>query len=220
VPPLTKSSDKLKEAKSGPQLVSAPDPSPDDSDSSIDPEDFTEEYVALQSQLYQLRPQYFDQPSKGKNKKPGRGKSNDHDPDPRLARIQRKIAKIENDVLFDQAEAEVQWREKLADLRKEVAFMREKEQPVEKPPTGPRVEKPQSVDESDELGLAADDDNGALFGEMFAADMSEVEPLAIAESTNRNILMRNFGKPSGLNPRRVLEETCKARYLYSCHKYM
>ncbi|KAL1967815.1 hypothetical protein VTN77DRAFT_2504 [Rasamsonia byssochlamydoides] len=212
-PSLAESNDSLKKARSETTVVSAPSPSPDDSDSSIDPEDFTEEYVALQSQLYQLRPQYFDQPSKAKNKKPGRDKSNDNDTDPRVARIRRKIAKIENDVLFDHVEAEVKWRDKLNELRKEAAFMREKERQVEKPPSSSRIENPQPVEEPDsgELGLAADDDNGALFGEMFAADTSETEPLPIAESTSHDILIRDFGKPSGLSPRRVLEETCKAR---------
>lgn len=201
-------------AKSEAQIVSPPGPSPDDSDSSIDPEDFTEEYVALQSRLYQLRPKYFDQPSKARNKKPGRDKGDGNDTDSRVARLRRKIAKIENDVLFDRVEAEAKWRDKLNELRKEAVFMREKEHQVEKPPSSSKVEDPQSVDEPDlgELALAADDDNDALFGEMFAADTSVTEPLSIAEPTSRDVLIRDFGKPSGLSPRRVLEETCKARY--------
>jgi ATP-dependent RNA helicase DHX29 len=51
-----------------------------------------------------------------------------------------------------------------------------------------------------------------LFGEMFAADINN-GPSSFLETPNSHHLLRDFGKPSGLNPRRVLEEACKARYV-------
>jgi ATP-dependent RNA helicase DHX29 len=59
---------------------------------------------------------------------------------------------------------------------------------------------------------AAESGDEGLFGEMFAADINN-GPSSFLETPNSHHLLRDFGKPSGLNPRRVLEEACKARYV-------
>lgn len=164
--------------------------------------------MSLQSRLYQIQPQLFDQPAKG-SKKTAQKRAAD-EADPRSKRLLQKLTKIQNDVLFDQHEAEVKWLEKLNDLRKEAAFTREKERTVEKPIAPPKEPEPEPEKVDEPLLDAANSGDEGLFGEMFAADMNN-GPSSFLETPNSHHLLRDFGKPSGLNPRRVLEEACKAR---------
>lgn len=174
----------------------------------------TPKYLELQTRLYELRPELFDQPKKGKK---GSRKSTATDSqDPQAAKVQRKIASIENDVLFDRHEAEYRWREKLDDLRKEAAFARRTE-PEEKAPAEEVTEKEQSEEKKAELdgdaapldGIGEDAD---LLGDMFGSEEPTMELGVITEELNKAAIeIRDFGKWSGLSPRRVLEETCKAR---------
>src|SRR5699024_8399879 len=64
--------------------------------------------------------------------------------------------------------------------------------------------------------LAAGDGNeeqAGLFGEMFQREEPALEVGIITEELNAAALdHRDFGKWTGLSPRRILEETCKARY--------
>lgn len=199
-----------KKAKSRPPTTNFPELNIDDSDSSIDPEDFTAEYVSIQCQLYQVRPQLFDQFSKSGNKTTGEKKL-EEDSDPQVRKLRRRLAKIENDVLFDHGEAQVRWKDELHQLRKETAFVREKDSRTEKP-SPPVAKAAQAVSEpvSAELEAMTEDDDEGLFGEMFTANAAD-GPSSILETANSHVLVRDFGKPSGLSPRRVLEETCKAR---------
>ncbi|RAL15062.1 putative ATP dependent RNA helicase [Aspergillus homomorphus CBS 101889] len=185
-----------------------------DSDSSLDPDTLTPKYLELQTRLYELRPELFDQPKKGKkgSRKPTEAASQD----PQAAKLQRKIASIENDVLFDRHEAEYKWREKLDDLKKEAAFVR-RTQPEEKPPTEDHPDKEPSEEKmtgsnDDAAPLDNAGEDADLLGDMFGSEEPTLELGVITEELNKaSIKVRDFGKWSGLSPRRVLEETCKAR---------
>lgn len=194
-----------------PRISSIPSVCPDDSDSSIDPDTLVPEFLELRSRLYRLRPDYFDQPKKGK--KANTGKADGYDSDPQVMKIKRKLSKIENDVLFDRVEAEDRWKEKLNEVRKEQAFIRQKERQIDAPSAAPsekhEVEKQEA--EPEEVPFPVDDENAGLFGDMFSAETSIAEPTLVAEPMSSSIQIRDFGKPTGLSPRRVLEETCKAR---------
>ncbi|PWY93317.1 ATP dependent RNA helicase [Aspergillus sclerotioniger CBS 115572] len=186
--------------------------SPYDSDSSLDPDTLVPKYLDLQTRLYGLRPELFDQPKKGK--KGGRKPTGTDVPDPQIARLQRKIASIENDVLFDRHEAEYKWSEKLDDLRKEAAFVR-RSQPEDKP-----ISDDADIEQLDEkkaepdgsVPLLDNEENTDLLGDMFQDEEPVLEIGVITEELNKaSIKIRDFGKWTGLSPRRVLEETCKAR---------
>lgn len=209
-PTSTNGKEDWKKTKSRPPTINPPESNLDDSDSSIDPEDFIAEYVSIQSELYQARPQLFDHASKAGSRKAD-GKKAEDDSDPRMRRLRRRLAKIENDVLFDHGEAQVRWNDQLNQLRQETAFVREKNRQTEKP-LPPVTSTPQAVSKraSAELEAEAADDDEGLFGEMFAADASD-GPSSILETANSHVLVRDFGEPIGLSPRRILEETCKAR---------
>ncbi|KAA8652325.1 hypothetical protein EYZ11_010692 [Aspergillus tanneri] len=186
-------------------------PSPYDSDSSLDPDTLLPKFLELQTKLYGLRPELFDKPKRAK--KAGRQASGSSTENPQVIKLQRKIAGIENDVLFDCAEAEYRWKEKLDDLRKEAAFVRQSTLD-EKLSAGPGENKEQSENKEEETSPPSDDVGEAtgLLGDMFQDEEPILETEVITEELNKvTIQLRDFGKWSGLNPRRVLEETCKAR---------
>ncbi|CAG8385432.1 unnamed protein product [Penicillium salamii] len=180
-----------------------------DSDSSVDPDDMIPEWLDLQTRLYSLEPDLFDRPGKGK-----KGRTANMSDDPESAKIQRKIAKIERDVLFERREAEYMWEQKLDELRKDATFMR---RPVDrKKKSAPADEeaqpKPDISEEIDPSLLEIEGMEEALGG-MFEADTEEpgsILGLPTPEA-QASFTLRDFGKSTGLSPRRVLEETCKSR---------
>ncbi|GAB1218353.1 hypothetical protein ATERTT37_007607 [Aspergillus terreus] len=209
-PKLTQDDSKPKQAKSTVKADLPPASSPYDSDSSLDPDTLLPKYLELQTRLYNLQPEIFDKPKKGKRS--GREKTASASAeDPQVASLQRKIASIENDVLFDKAEAEYRWREKLDDLRKEAAFLRQS-QPKDKPEQDDTKEAGEKEPENS-VPLMDEDETADLLGDMFQAEEPTLESGVILEELNKAVLnMRDFGKWTGLNPRRVLEETCKASH--------
>ncbi|KAL3437177.1 P-loop containing nucleoside triphosphate hydrolase protein [Aspergillus tetrazonus] len=175
-------------------------PDPYDSDSSLDPDTLVPKYLDLQTRLYNLCPEIFDRPKKGKKGQPAG--ATDH---PQALKLQRKISSIENDVLFDRKEAEFLWREKLDELRKEAAIFRRVDANAEK-------EQVEKKEPEPETPPALDDEAGDLLGGMFQDEEPTLELGVITEELNKaSIATRDFGKWTGLSPRRVLEEACKAR---------
>lgn len=170
----------------------------------------------MQTKLYNLQPEIFDQPKRGK--KLSRGQANLSSDDPQVARIQRKVASIENDVLFDRHEAEFRWRDKLDDLRREAAFTRQvardEDRSAQAESEDIEQSKEKSVTEPENRAPAMDDldEAGDLLGDMFQADEPIFETGIITEELKKAaVTIRDFGKWTGLSPRRVLEETCKSR---------
>ncbi|KAL4962628.1 putative ATP dependent RNA helicase [Aspergillus stella-maris] len=180
-----------------------PQPDPYESDSSLDPDTLVPKYLDLQTRLYNLQPEVYDKPKKGKKSQSAATVDN-----PQALKLQRKIASIENDVLFDRKEADYLWREKLDELRKEAAIFRRVEASAEKEQAEKKEPEPQPVPEP--LPGLEDVD---LLGDMFQDNEEPTLELGvITEELNKaSIAVRDFGKWTGLSPRRVLEEACKAR---------
>ncbi|KAE8349994.1 P-loop containing nucleoside triphosphate hydrolase protein [Aspergillus coremiiformis] len=212
-PILTQDDSQGKQKKNPSKEALPPISSPYDSDSSLDPDILLPKYLELQTRLYHLQPEIFDKPKKGK--KSVRGTIELDTNEPQVAKIRRKIAGIENDVLFDRPEAEYRWKEKLDDLRKEAAFLRQN--PVNK---HPHLEEPESKGRSEVKGAETkmevpsidDEETADLLGGMFQAEEPVLETGVVLQELNKAaIKIRDFGKWTGLSPRRVLEDTCKAR---------
>lgn len=205
--------DNAKKPKGDSAPPSPPSLDPYDTDSSLDPDTLVPKFVELQTRLYEIQPDLFDRPKKGN--KPRAGPQSG---DPRIARIQRKIGSIESDVLFERLEAESQWREKLDGLRKETAFMRQESRADERTPEQTESREPPTEIEADPGSAppVEDEEQGDLFGDMFEREEPALEVGVITEELNAAAMThRDFGKWTGLSPRRILEETCKSRYVAS-----
>ena len=129
---------------------------------------------------------------------------------------QRRLQKIQRDVLFDQREADARWAEKKIELAKNAAERRKLQLS-----NNPRSETTEANavsndDDSDENGVAGmeDSDDGDLLGEMFNAfpgtpDQSTAE--STTQQPDQGVTIRHFGSLTGITPRRILEEACRAR---------
>ncbi|KAJ6172383.1 Helicase C-terminal [Penicillium chermesinum] len=187
-----------------------------DSDSSIDPDSMVPEWLDLQTKLYSLKPDYFDRP--GKSKKT-RGSATIQSDDPEVTKLQHKIARIERDVLFERQEAEYIWKEKLEELRKDASFARRAGDRKKETITPAPVDEPSAEILDDPLlsvpSLEEMDDGAGLLGAMFqdegdnTGSILEFPPLLKIQT--RVSRFGISGSSTGLSPRRVLEENCKAR---------
>lgn len=135
------------------------------------------------------------------------------------AKLKKKLSRIENDILFDRDQAENMWQNKLAELRKDTAkFLRNavaEERQIEPPPA--ELTDTQIQDASDKLAesiCSGSNENDDMLGGLFGADLEGPSAPSSSSGANGSTIIRNrdFGNPTGMNPRRVLEEACRARF--------
>lgn len=142
-------------------------------------------------------------------------------------KLQQRLKKIESDVLFDQHTADMQWLERRNDLMQDRADRRRlrlEDAPKDNPqsangPDEKLVEPNASDDIMAEAEAAAqklleemDEDDvglGGMFGDPEDSPMSG--PGQTGETAVSNITLRNFGKITGITPRRTFEEACRSR---------
>lgn len=205
---------------------------PIDDDSDVDPDDLLPVYIASKAKLLQLQQSI---PSKGHSRGPSRSNGPSKKDlaagmDPEAAKLLRKIRKIEDDILFDQYLADQQWEPKRIQLEKEAA-VRQKATESSADNSDSNPQESQTLVESEDeiskeatsIGIAMLEESGsdddAALADLFASlPTTEVDPITGKSSTvttgsnGVKVTIRDFGKWSGVNPTRVLEEACRARY--------
>ncbi|RMX95329.1 hypothetical protein D0867_13539 [Hortaea werneckii] len=193
-----------------------------DVDSDVEPDELLAVYLRTRAKLYELNPAIEE--NSGKKKGPTKGKP---PVQPNMSsgqkKLQQKLQKIEGDVLFDQREAEAQWAEKKVGLAREAAerkrFQLSQEGNQQEKPAETESEKANGIaDEAEKLGLellkeSEDQEDGEMLGGMFDAlpGIQESSAGDGAGSQPSNVTVRDFGRMSGMSPKRIFEETCKAR---------
>ena len=131
-----------------------------------------------------------------------------------INRLTARLEKIQKDILFDENEAERRWAESQIALSKESAERRRlgiREETSIDQRTSP-IDGPLRDDES------KDQDNDDMLGNLFVdhsvsnGEASKGAHIIDADGTGGEVVaIRDFGKWTGMNPRRVFEEACKAR---------
>jgi len=136
-----------------------------------------------------------------------------------VRKLLSQLQQLESDVLFDQDRADAQWPAMRSQIAQEKAAARQRAQMAI-----------QQVDESKQKNLGTNHlevskEEPTLEGESFPedeygfmADMFSAIPerAATSDTMNNNtpvetISLRDFGKQSGLAPRKILEEAVRAR---------
>ena len=194
-----------------------------DMDSDLEPDELLSTYLRTKARLYELDPIAEDNRSKRKS---GRGSRNSVNGSVGLSlggiKLQQRLQKIESDALFDQYDADVRWASQKIDLARSVAERRRLQLSVDEDKEGTSTAlQPQRAshdvnDEAEALGQALlgdseEQDSDALIGGMFdtlPGVQQEIPANGAVDETN--ITIRHFAQ-SGMNPKRVLEEACKAR---------
>lgn len=197
-------------------------------DSDIDPDDLLPVYLESKAKLFHLQPVVAKgTPSKSNGRKDPKGNGKQPAEDLVTAKILRKIQRIEDDILFDKYLADQKWEVQRIQLEKEAAARRNAAGAATSKSDGQELEL---MDDSDDeisreaaaIGAAMLEEDGsdddAALADLFASlPVNEIDPLTGKSSTVINglngvkITIRDFGKWTGVNPTRVLEEACRAR---------
>ena len=199
-------------------------------DSDIDPDDLLPVYLECKTKLFQT--QLSQSRKNGLRPIPRANSSKSKPPsDLESSKILRKIKKIEDDVLFDQYVANQQWETKRIQLEREAAAQRNAAEIIQDSSDSQSQDSLTLVDSDDEVSREAtkigaaileendSDDEGALADLFASLPVNETDPVTGKTSTVVNgsngvkVTIRDFGKWTGVNPTRVLEEACRARFV-------
>ncbi|KAG6039358.1 hypothetical protein E4U41_002830 [Claviceps citrina] len=194
-------------------------------DLDIEPDDLEPEYISAKAQLLEL------------NRNNTKANDTDGDAQMEIAKLEAKVLKIENDVLFDKYSAEQKWRaerliidKQLAAARKEAHARSQKEKETAGAEAHPKAKADDVNEEAERIAAdilsQQDDDDDDIIGGLFASlPQSEVDPdtgesrTVINSANGTKLFIRDFGKWTGVSPRRVLEEACRSRDASATFKY-
>lgn len=195
-----------------------------DYESDIDPDDLLPIYLETKTKLFEREGRLGV--SNGIKSRPN-GSQQKSRPvsDPEVRKLQRKLKKIENDVLFDQYIADQRWETERIELEKNAAAQRvaDRQQasnaqvPEDSEDSGDEVMKEAAKMAAELLEETGSDDDAALADLFASLPVNEVDPTTGKSNTVLNgtngvkITIRDFGKWTGLSPQRVLEEACRSR---------
>ncbi|KAI5364302.1 Putative helicase, P-loop containing nucleoside triphosphate hydrolase [Septoria linicola] len=190
-----------------------------DMESDMEPDELLSVYLRTKGKLYMLNPQSDAQKGRGKGRSVNGPSQFNRTAAER--KLEQKLQKIESDVLFDKREADAHWAGQKIELARESAERRKLQLRNEGTATPQRSSTPTSKsadvsEEAEKLGeelLRESEEDGDILSGMFDA-LPGVEQANGAPSSNDNaahVTIRDFGKLTGMSPKRVLEEACKAR---------
>ena len=192
--------------------------SANDSDSDVEPEQLVTKYLELQSQLHDISPELTEnnarQQRRAKSKHPIVNGAMDSSRERRVERIRAKIHKIKSDLLFDEDEANSRWAAIRIDLaqeaaeRKRLGIRNDTEQKVT-PTTQSNNHLAKSQEEDVTDGMLSD--FFSSLPETVTDPVTGSSTISTADQEGRNVEIRDFGKWTGVSPRRALEEACRAR---------
>lgn len=217
VKPSKESSTPSRPFPTGVTAATASDVDVSDLDSDLEPDELVSKYLSTKARIVELEPESINPGARGSSKKKQTpvqlvAKS------PAVIKLEQKLKRIENDVLFDQYEADSQWLLRRNQIAQENAQRRRLQLP--QPPTPAMSSRtssaPASSPESESTSETSDDESedDNAFGDLFAssAEVSVEAPVTtkVTESET-NVQIRDFGQFKGISPRRVLEEACRAR---------
>lgn len=183
-----------------------------DLDSEIEPDQMVERFLSLKQRLSEHDPTILD-------RKPGKLKSQSKfgaasaQLNPRIKKIEAQLSALMADILFDQQQADMSWEAKRIDLLQEA---------ITRKTLG--VESRHSKNEHElssskvlipsPKGTDLEEEPEGFLGDFLATLPDANSNIAATESDSKDtssVEIRDFGKSSGVPPRRILEEICKAR---------
>lgn len=221
-------------SNSAPQTTESPAPIDDvqvsDVESDLDPDEMLSTYLRTKARLFDRNPSLVNGPASG-NKKSKAQRGNlgptNQKPTPGEAKLQQRLKSIESDVLFDKDLADMRWTEQKHQLlqsqteRKRFNLPKEaKEKKESDDSSDDKTEENATDDVMAEAEAAAQqllqeiDDGDGMLGGMFgeaAEGPSTTAASGQADGADPNLIIRNFGKMTGIHPRRTFEEACRSR---------
>ena len=193
-----------------------------DLDSDLELDELIPAYLRIKGKLYEIDPQLIEAGSRkqnrgAKSKKPATMPVQS----PAVRKLLSQLQQLTSDALFDAYEAEAQWparRNHIAQRQAEKRLQKETQHAPVKAwqdvPDVPVVSTElEPVLAANAVDAIESEDETDLLGDMFSAIPNEV-PIQQAAPDNADtegVVLRDFGKVSGVNPRKVLEEAVRSR---------
>jgi ATP-dependent RNA helicase DHX29 len=193
-----------------------------DVDTDIEPDELVSTYVATKARLFKLRPELVQENISKKKSFKGPPVRPEYSPSPGIRKLQQKLRRIESDYLFDSDSAGQKWAtERVQIMREEPQTRgrgrtRNQEGPdnhVAAPNPEPKLPSALAISEDSDSDSS---DEEFMLGDMFAVPnegSGPMKPPGKDATSNSAVFLRDFGKYTGLNPRRVLEDACRARWV-------
>lgn len=195
-----------------------------DVDTDIEPDELVSTYVETKARLFRLRPELVQGNNPKKKTFKGPPARPEYSPSPGIRKLQQKLHRIESDYLFDSDSAGQKWATERAQIRREEPQTRGRgrtrnQEETENHATSstPEPKLPPAPALSEDSGSDSSDEE-LLLGDMFSVPNEGTGPVKSSgndATDNPAVFLRDFGKYSGLNPRRVLEDACRARWVAS-----
>lgn len=183
----------------------------DSNDEDLNPREQLERFIELRTRLFRIRPDLLKDrgPSWKKSKTKQNATSNEHDV--QTSKLLKRIKAIESDILFDKEGAQEIWVErKLAIIRNSLERTKlglENKTDLSKRTTTKSSNQSIPTEPHDALDGITD-----FFATLPQDSTDEQGNSEITTSHNdMSITIRDFGKWTGLNPRRIFEDTCRSR---------
>ena len=183
------------------------------SDSDIEPVRQLEKYLQFKTRLHKRRPDLTEVAADRKKKAKGAPERSPGRLDPSSSRLVRRIRALERDLLFDKEEAQQRWAELRLRLVAEEVEERKRAKVENGEPNGDL-----STPVAEKRSVPDEDDSSIGLGEFFASLPEPSDGISRAVGTTSTLdadgvklLVRDFGTTTGMSPRRILEEACKAR---------
>lgn len=194
-----------------------------DLDSDLEEDQLVPTYLKIRGRLFEIDPDIVESKSRKQLKVPKSRSVKSHPP--AVRKLLSQLHQLESDALFDRDNAEAQWPAKRSQIAQTKAASRLQAQttvqPEEKPKQSNVQAVPLKIDEEDATLEDDDtlfgDDSSGLLADMFSAIPDQVTSSDVTngDATSETIVLRDFGKQSGLAPRRLLEEAVRARSVYT-----
>ncbi|KAG9825662.1 ATP-dependent RNA helicase A, partial [Aureobasidium melanogenum] len=197
-----------------------------DVESDLDPDEMLSTYLRTKLRLYERNPSLVNDPTKKSKSQKGKSTPSPQKPTPGESKLQQRLKSIESDVLFDKDLADMRWIEERNQIlqtqserkRFNLAGEAKKKESDEGSSITPRESATDDVMAEAEaaaqqlLDEMGEDDEmlGGMFGEATEGasnDAASGQP----DKVGSNLTVRNFGKITGINPRRTFEEACRSR---------
>lgn len=188
----------------------------DESEDDIQPEELIKKYISLQRRVFLLCPGDI---SRSGNKTPLKSKSKfdktTTDMSPELVKLHKKLERIKSDILFDQSEASAQWLQIQNQLVKELA---ERKKLQLGDPWAQNSSMELAPADSGQSEAHDEDEVMSLLGDIFETPSDTLTPPSTNftgsnshDHTEATVKIRDFGKWTGVSPRRLFESACKSR---------
>ncbi|RAR03117.1 atp-dependent rna helicase a [Stemphylium lycopersici] len=199
------------------------DPYVSDLDSDLELDELIPAYLKIKSKLYEINPQLVEtstrKPQKGsKSKKPAPAPPQT----PAARKLLSQLQRLTSDALFDEDLAEAQWPAIRNQIAQNQAEKRQKngaqDHSTKAQNEDSSIDSPLSTTTDTPLAAASpsaspDEEDADLLGGMFSA-VADPTPAPEANpngASTTDVAIRDFGKVSGISPRKVLEEAVRSR---------